>query len=102
MNQIELALKGGWNVLTAGLLFGAGLPILFGLAVRALALGTEEVDADGTTRFRTSLVGRAVAGLLMLVLVGAIVLGITLIVASGFGKAVDFSHVIPIIVDKKK
>ena len=101
MNQIELALKGGWDVLAAGLLFGAGLPILFALAVRALALGSEEVAADGTTTFRTSLLGRTLATVLVLVLVAAVALGITLIVASGYGKAVDFSHVLPMIVDKK-
>lgn len=102
MNQIELALRGGWNVLTAGLMFGAGLPILFALAVRALALGAEQTNADGTTSFHPSPAGRAIAGLLFVVLVGAVALGITLIVASGFGKAVDFSNVIPVIVDKKK
>ncbi len=102
MNEIKLALEGGWNVLTAGLLFGAGLPILFALAVRAQTLGTEEVAEDGTTTFHRSLAGGALATLLMLVLVGAVALGITLIVASGFGKAVDFSNVIPMIVDKKK
>lgn len=101
MNQIELALQGGWNVLTAGLAFGAGLPVLFALAVRALAIGSEEVAADGTTTFRPSLLGRAISTLLMVILVGAVALGITLIVASGFGKAVDFSNVFPMIVDKK-
>jgi hypothetical protein len=102
VNEIRLAAAGSWNVLTAGLLFGAGLPILFALAVRAQALGTDTVAEDGTTTFHRSFWGRVLATALMLVLVGAVVLGITLIVASGFGKAVDFSHVIPMIVDKKK
>ena len=101
MNQVELALEGGWSVLLAGLAFGAGLPILFALAVRALALGRDEVAEDGSATFRPSLLGRGLGTVLMLVLVGAVILGITLIVASGFGKAVDFSHVIPMIVDKK-
>jgi hypothetical protein len=102
VNEIRLAAAGSWSVLVAGLLFGAGLPILFALAVRASVLGAETTAEDGSTTFHPSFWGRALATLLMLVLVGAVVLGITLIVASGFGKMVDFSHVIPMIVDKKK
>jgi hypothetical protein len=34
------------------------------------------------------------------VVVLAIVLGITFIVASGFGKKLDFEHIYPVLVDK--
>ena len=51
MRSIELALQGGAKVLTAGLIFGAGLPILYALAVRSLAVGaSESVADDGTIR----------------------------------------------------
>jgi hypothetical protein len=36
-----------------------------------------------------------------LILVGAVILGITMIVASGMGKVVSFEHLLPVLVDKK-
>jgi hypothetical protein len=38
MNMIPLALEGAWKVLAAGLVLGAGLPILYAFAVRGLAM----------------------------------------------------------------
>ena len=38
MNMIPLALDGAWKVLVAGLLLGAGLPVLYAFAVRGLAM----------------------------------------------------------------
>ena len=43
-----------WQVLVVGLLFGAGLPALFALGVRSLAVTT--VAADGVAR--TTVAGR--------------------------------------------
>ena len=101
MRSIELALEGGLRVLIAGLAFGAGLPVLFALAMRALTLGPTTTDADGRTRTATSPAGKAIAAVLIAVLVGGVVLGLSIIVASGMGKAVSFEHVIPVFVDKK-
>lgn len=102
MRSLELALQGAGKVLVAGLLFGAGLPVVYALAMRALTLGsTDTTGADGSTRAQQSVLGRVLAGVLVLVVLGGIVLGLVLIVASGFGKAVSFEHVIPTIVDKK-
>lgn len=101
MRSLELALQGGGKVLLAGLAFGAGLPVLYALAIRSLSLGAREtVDADGRARLVPSVAGRALAVILGLILVGAVVLGITMIVASGLGKMVSFDHLIPIIVEK--
>ncbi|HMM96595.1 hypothetical protein [Phycicoccus sp.] len=98
MRSIELALEGAGRVLVAGLLFGAGLPVVYAVAMRALTLGA--VD-DGDGRVRYSPLGRTVAGLLVAVIVVGVLVGLLLIVAGGFGKAVSFEHVIPTIVDKK-
>lgn len=98
MRSIQLALEGAGNVLIVGLLFGAGLPVIYALAMRALVVGADEAP-DGSVRY--SPLGRAVAGLLVAVIVAGVVLGLVLIVASGFGKAVSFEHVFPTIVDKK-
>lgn len=102
MRSLELALLGAGKVLVAGLVFGAGLPVVYALAMRALTLGsTSTTRADGSVRRHQSVMARVLAAVLVLVVLGAIVLGLLLIVASGFGKAVSFEHVIPTIVDKK-
>ncbi|MBT9255037.1 hypothetical protein KMZ32_08040 [Phycicoccus sp. MAQZ13P-2] len=98
MRSIQLALEGAGNVLVVGLLFGAGLPVIYALAMRALVVGADEAP-DGSVRY--SPLGRVLAGLLVAIIVGGVVLGLVLIVASGFGKAVSFEHVFPTIVDKK-
>lgn len=102
MNSIELALQGAGRVLIAGLLFGAGLPVVYALAMRALTLNSTTVaEADGTIRYRPSALGKVLALLLIAVIVGGVVLGLVMIVASGFGKTVSFEHIIPTIVDEK-
>lgn len=102
MRSLELALQGAGKVLVAGLVFGAGLPVLYALAMRALTLGsTDTTTADGSGRSQKTVLGRVLAGVLVLVVLGGIVLGLMLIVASGFGKAVSFEHVVPTFVDKK-
>lgn len=102
MRSIELAVEGGWKVLYVGLVFGAGMPIVYALAMRLLTTGsTEVVGADGKSRTEYAVVGKVLAGILLLVIVACIALGITLIAASGFGKAVSFEHIFPTFVDKK-
>ena len=99
MRSLELALQGAGKVLLAGLVFGAGLPVVYALAMRALTVGSVEIDAEGHPRH--SLLGRALATLLVAVVIGGVVLGLVMIVASGFGKVVSFEHVVPAVVDKK-
>lgn len=102
MRSLELALQGAGKVLFAGLLFGAGLPVVYALAMRALTVGGREVTGeDGTVRTEYGPLGRGLAAAFVLVLVGGVVLGLVLIVASGFGKAVSFENIVPTIVDKK-
>lgn len=101
MNSIELALKGAYDVLVAGLVFGAGLPVLYALALRALTIGsTTFVEPDGSLTYRRSVVGRVLAVLLVAVVIGGVLAGLLLIVASGFGKTVTFDP-LPVVTDKK-
>lgn len=100
MTNIELALQGGWKVLTASLAFGAGMPVVYALAMRALALGGE-ADSETDATQGSSTVGKLVAGLLLLVVLAGVAVGITIIVAAGIGKVVSFEHVIPTLIDKK-
>ena len=54
MRSIELALQGAASVLFAGLIFGAGLPVVYALAMRALVTGsTETEDASGHTTLKS-------------------------------------------------
>jgi hypothetical protein len=104
MHNIGFALQGAWKVLLAGLVLGAGLPVLFGLGIRSLAWGAggdAEVHAEGTAGPRANPVGTVVGWLCFLVVVLGIALGITYIVATGFGKALSFEHIYPTIVSKK-
>lgn len=92
MHNLGFALDGAWRVLLAGLLLGAGLPVLFALGIRSLAWSA----AGGTARTA----GRAAGYALFTVVVLGVVIGIAFIVATGFGKALSFEHVYPTIVAK--
>ena len=98
MNNVTLALDGAWKVLLTSVVLGAGLPVLFAAGVRSMALGAGgEAEVDHA---RPRPLGRALAGLCFLVVLAGVALGITIVVASGFGKAVSFAHVYPTIVGK--
>jgi hypothetical protein len=92
MNNLGFALDGAWRVLLAGLALGAGLPLLFALGIRSLAW------AGGGASPRP--LGTALGYLLFAVVVLGVLLGLTFIVATGFGKALSFEHIYPTIVAK--
>lgn len=98
MSNLWLALEGGWHVLLAGLIIGAGLPAIFALGIRALAWGAGG-DAD-VVQHSPHPIGRALAALCFLIVIASIVLGISVIVAHGFGVRVVFDGLIPTIVSK--
>jgi len=99
MEQVSLALEGAWKVLLVGLVLGAGLPALFATGVRSLAWGVGG-DAE-VSHARPNPAGRVVAALLFAIVAYAVISGILFVIASGQGKALDFSSVIPTFVDKK-
>jgi hypothetical protein len=87
----------------ASLILGAGLPALFALGVRSFAYGSggeAKVNETGVTAPTRRPVGTVVAWVLFAVVLVGVLLGIAFIVASGFGKALSFEHVVPVIVDK--
>jgi hypothetical protein len=103
MHNVSLALEGAWKVLLAGLILGAGLPLLFALGIRSLAWGAggeAEVHESGVTGPKAQPFGTALGWLLFAIVLAGVVLGITFIVASGFGKELSFEHIYPTIVDK--
>jgi hypothetical protein len=94
MNQLLLALQAGAQVLFAAILLGAGLPAIFALGMRALALGTggsAEVDVAAPPHP----LGKALAGLCFGVVLVAVALGITWVVATGMGYGLVFDHLLP-------
>jgi hypothetical protein len=103
MHNLGFALDGAWRVLLAGLLLGAGLPLLFALGIRSLAWGAggdAEVHESGVTGPTPRPLGKVVGYALFAVVVLGVLLGITFIVATGFGKALSFEHIYPTIVPK--
>jgi hypothetical protein len=103
MHTLTLALEGAWKVLLASLILGAGLPALFALGVRSHAYGSggePEVRDSGVTAPAPRPIGIVVAWILFGVVLLGVLLGIGFIVASGFGKALSFEHIFPVIVDK--
>ncbi|QCW51096.1 hypothetical protein FE634_13030 [Nocardioides dongxiaopingii] len=101
MENIGFALEGAWQVLLIGLLLGAGLPAVFALGIRSLAHGAggaaETVQGGHAAPHP---VGRLGAAVCFAVVLAGVALGITIVVASGFGKEVSFENVVPSLVDK--
>ncbi len=98
MHNVELALDASWQILLWSLLLGAGLPAVFALGVRSLASVGE---TSGQPEDRPShLLAQAVTTVCFMVVLVTVALAITFIIASGFGKALDFDHVVPTLSDK--
>jgi hypothetical protein len=77
-----------WQVLVAGLVLGAGLPVLFALGIRVLGSG-RQLATDGLTyTSRPTGAGRAGSTVLFAVCVAAVLFGIVVIVFGSqlFGK----------------
>lgn len=97
--MLELFVTAAWKVLIAGLVLGAGLPVIFALGVRFSAAGVGATD--GNVSGSGGNAGYRVIGIACFVIVAlAVALGITVIVASGFGKLVSFENIWPTLVDK--
>jgi hypothetical protein len=99
MNNVMLAFEGAWKVLAVSLVMGAGLPMIFGLGIRSLALGAggdAEVD-----HAKPKPIGKVLAALCLLIVLAGVAVGITVVVASGFDKEVSFEHIYPVLVKKE-
>lgn len=98
MDQFLAALDGAWRVLVTCIVLGSGLPALFTLGLRQLAI------AEGATQSRTTVNGRAarrtVAIVLFAVIILAILSGIGYIVAHGLGYSVAFQGFLPVVTKK--
>lgn len=104
--DLKFAGEALWKVLLAGLLIGAGLPAVFAVGIRGMAMAGGEVggSADGTAEPATAggrnPLGSVLAGICFLIVAYGIVAGIVFIIASGKGETMTFDHVIPWIEPK--
>jgi len=87
-----------WKILAVGLLLGAGIPVLFSVGVRAMAFGAG--GAAETSHEPGHPIGKVLAAVCFVVCLAVVAMGITWIVASGFGKTLSFEDIYPTIVDK--
>jgi hypothetical protein len=103
MHNVTLALQGSWKVLAASLVLGAGLPLIFALGIRSLAWGAggdAETHAAGVAGPKANPLGTVLGWILFIIVLAGVALGITFVVATGFGKVMSFDHIYPTIHSK--
>jgi hypothetical protein len=99
----SLFLQDAWKVLLYSLVLGAGLPVVYALGVRALAIGGPSGGAGAYADapvVRRNPVGTVLATVCFLVVLAGVAVGLTYVVASGQGKMLSFDHVYPTLVPK--
>jgi hypothetical protein len=100
-----LFLDAAGQVALVALVLGAGLPALFAIGVRSFTLagsaGSSTSDGEATrpSRLPVSML-RLIGTLCFVVVVAAVAIGLSVIIATGFGQEVSFEHVIPAFVPK--
>lgn len=96
--DVKFTFEAIWKVLLASVVLGAGLTAVFALGIRSLAWGAGgEAEVSGA---QGNAAGRVVAGILFLVVLYGVVAGLLFIIASGQGKELTFSHIVPWIQEK--
>lgn len=104
--MFTLFLEAAGQVALAALFLGAGLPALFAVGVRSFTLagaGGRPDSDDGETTARSRLpvpVLRTIGALCYVLVVVAVAIGLTVIIATGFGQEVSFEHIVPTFVPK--
>jgi hypothetical protein len=99
----DLFVEAAWKVAVYGLILGAGLPAVFAVGVRSTVLANQthaSTSSLGVTSSVPSTVNRVVGVVCFVIVVVAVALGISLIIAAGLGKEVSFEHVYPTFVPK--
>ena len=104
--DLKLAGEALWKVFAVGLLLGAGLPALFAVGIRGLAIGGRAapgagVAADDEDGSRPNPFGNVLAAAMFLIVGYGIVAALLLVIASGQGKQLTFDHILPWIEPKQ-
>ena len=98
--MLSMFMQDAWKVLLYSLVLGAGLPVVYAVGVRALAIGGGRSGGDGPGVVRANRVGILLATVCFLVILAGVAVGLTYVVASGQGKMLSFDHVYPTLVPK--
>lgn len=98
MDQFLAAADGAWRVLLTCLLLGVGLPALYTIGLRNLAFADGAMN-DQVSGGRRGL-HRAIAYALFAIVVLAILLGLSYIIAHGFGWSIGFNGIVPTFTKK--
>jgi hypothetical protein len=99
-----LFLDAAGQVVVAALLLGAGLPALFAVGVRSFTLAGAARTRDAAETTRPSRIPvpalRAIGTLCYLLVVAAVAIGLSVIIATGFGQELSFENIVPTFVPK--
>ncbi|PSL37454.1 hypothetical protein CLV49_1061 [Labedella gwakjiensis] len=102
--MFALFLEAAAQVAVIALVLGAGLPALFALGVRSFALAggaaTTEQGGPGTPVAMPAPLLRVIGVICFAIVVIAVVVGLTIIIATGLGQVVSFEHIVPTFVPK--
>jgi hypothetical protein len=101
----SLFLEAAGQVALVAVFLGAGLPVLFALGVRSFAVariagGASAADGTGTDHGLRQPLLRAGGILCFVLVVAAVAVGLTVIIATGFGQEVSFENIVPSFVPK--
>lgn len=92
--MLSLFFTAAGQVALVALILGAGLPTLFAVGVRSFA-----VAGEAGSRLPVPLL-RAIGTVCFALVVAAVAIGLTIIIATGLGQSVSFEHVFPTFVPK--
>jgi hypothetical protein len=100
----NLFVHAAWQVAVYGLILGAALPALFAVGVRSTVLANSAqngaASSIGVSSSVPSTLNRVIGVVCFVLVVAAVAIGITVIIAAGLGKEVSFEHIYPTIVPK--
>lgn len=98
--MLSLFFAAAGQVALVALILGAGLPALFAVGVRSFAVASASADPGRPTASLPVPVLRALGVLCFALVVAAVAVGLSIIIATGLGQAVSFEHVFPTFVPK--
>ena len=103
--MFSLFLEAAGQVALAAILLGVGLPTLFAVGVRSFivagAEGTPSVDGATIESSRIPApVLRTIGTLCFALVIAAVAIGLTIIIATGFGQELSFVNFVPTLVPK--